>query len=79
MFVYGLLILNVMADNVYLSRMFIYFEIMLLVLLPRLIFIQRDKSLKYFYFISVSFYLISYYINSVIMYTTPYNNYIYSS
>jgi hypothetical protein len=78
-FVCGLLILNVMADNVYLSRMYIYFEVMLLVLLPRLIFIQRDKSLKYFYFISVSFYLISYYINSVIMYTTPYNNYIYSS
>lgn len=71
-FFIGILILNIFASNVYLTRLWIYFEISLLFLITYSIFSQKINNIKYLLFISFSILLSILYIFIIVKYLSVY-------
>ncbi len=70
-FLVGVLILNLTMGNVYISRLYIYFEVVLIVLIPKVIYIQSN-NIKILYMATFIIYLTLYYLYAVHEYFSVY-------
>lgn len=75
----GIVIVNIFASNTFLSRIWFYFEISLLILIPFLIFNQAKKMIRNFLFVGFSIYFSLMYIYAIYFNfgNTGYQNYIF--